>query len=95
MKVTVEPLAIGSLEGPRVYICVRRVGGHLDVEEMPDIVTRDDQAHRWAAKRWNVPECDVAFKAVQVVEIGTSITRGSNGLSEALSATVARQTRRR
>lgn len=67
--VTVEPLAIGSLEGPRVWIVTRRVGGHLDIEEAPDIVTDERSAHAWAAQHWGVPECDVKFKPVQVVEI--------------------------
>lgn len=69
MTVTVEPLAIGSLQGPRVWIVCRRIGCHVDIEEAPDIVTNERSAHAWAAQRWNVPECDVTFKPVQVVNI--------------------------
>ena len=67
--VTVEPLAIGDAKGPRVYILTRRVGAHLDVEPMPNSVKNLEEAHVYAAKRWNVPLRDVQFKCVQVVEI--------------------------
>jgi len=69
MTVTVETLAIGNSNGPRVWIVTRRVGKHLDIEEMPDEVTNEREAHAWAAMRWKVPECDVKFTPVQVVEI--------------------------
>ncbi len=69
MTVTVETLAIGNINGPRVYILVHRVGTHLSIEEMPDDVTNERQARMYAARRWNVPECDVKFKPVQIIEL--------------------------
>ncbi len=69
MKVTIEPLAIGNVNGPTVYILVRRVGTHLDVETMPDYVEDEQQALDFASSRWQVPADDVDFKALQVIEI--------------------------
>lgn len=43
--------------------------GILDVEEMPDTVTCIAEASAYAAKRWNVPESEVKFKCVQLVEV--------------------------
>lgn len=69
MTVTIEPLAIGSLTGPWLYILVRRVGTHLDIEQMPDEIVSDRDAEAYAAKRWGVPLADVLWKPVQVVEL--------------------------
>ena len=64
-RVTIEPLAIGSVDGPRVYIAVRRVLRHLDIEE---IAAADElAARRWAATRWHVRLQDVAVQPVQVI----------------------------
>lgn len=69
MTVFVETLAIGSLEGPQVFICVRRVGAHLDIEQMPDDVEDEQQACEFAAKRWKVPKSEVQFMPVQVIPV--------------------------
>lgn len=69
MTVTIETLAIGNKNGPVIYVVVRRVGKHLDIEEMPDEVTNSRQAHAYAAKRWNVPECDIVFTPIQIVPV--------------------------
>lgn len=69
MTVTVEPLAIGSLEGPRVWIVTRRVGGHLDIEEAPPFVDNESSAKRWASRYWGVGECAIKVKPIQVVDI--------------------------
>ena len=67
MKVIIEPLVIGG--GPIVYILVRQIGRHKDIEQMPDSVTTDRDAHAYAAKRWNVPECDVKWMPQQAISI--------------------------
>lgn len=69
MTVYVETLAIGSLEGPQVFICIRRIGTHADIEQMPDEVEDEQQACEFAAKRWNVPESEVQFMPVQVIPV--------------------------
>ncbi len=72
MTVTVETLAIGSVDGPRVWIVTRRVGGHLDIAQVPEEVDCEGDARQWAAWRWGVAECDVKFSPLQVVEIHTA-----------------------
>lgn len=68
-SVSVETLAIGNADGPRVYIVLRRVGRHLDAEECPDSVTDLMGALAYAARRWKVRGDDVRVMPVQVVEI--------------------------
>ncbi len=68
MTVTVETNAIGSLNGPRVYLVVRQVGRHVDIEECPDSVTDLMAALAYAARRWRVRGVDVRVGQVQAVE---------------------------
>ncbi len=68
-SVSVETLAIGNADGPRVYIVVRRVGRHADVEECPADVVDLMGALAYAARRWRVRGKDVVALPVQVVEI--------------------------
>ena len=63
-SVLIEPLAIGSVTGPRVFLAVRRVGRHLDIEEID--VADETAARQWAADRWGVRLEDVEVKPVQV-----------------------------
>jgi hypothetical protein len=68
MKVWIEPLAIGSAGGPRVYILVRQVGRHKDVEEIPE-GANDFAAVSYAARRWRVDRAKVEVKPVQVIPL--------------------------
>ncbi len=69
MTVSVETLAIGNADGPRVYLVVRRVGRHADMEECGADVTDLMGALAYAARRWRVRGKDVRVAPVQVVEI--------------------------
>ncbi len=74
MTVSVETLAIGNADGPRVYLVVRRVGRHADLEECPDDVTDLMGALAYAARRWRVRGREVRVAPVQVVEVVEELT---------------------
>jgi len=60
MKVQVQPLHIGTGPGSKtVYIVVRVVGRHKDIEQAPDECDALMKAVEWAAKRWRVSEGNV------------------------------------
>ena len=67
MKIMIEPLAIGGVDGPRVFIVIRQVGRHKDIEEAPESARTAQDAVAFAAKRWQVPEKEVELMPTQVV----------------------------
>lgn len=73
-KVWIEPLAIGNIDGPRVWILVRQVGRHKDIEEMPDDVTREQDAIEYAVRKWKASRATVEVKPVQVIDIEQETT---------------------
>jgi len=69
MIVTVEPLRIGKPDGPIVWMVVRRVGAHLDIEEAPINMTSECEVIAWAARRWKVPQHKVKLAPEEFIDI--------------------------
>lgn len=65
MKVWVEPMDVTYLDTPTVYVVVRQVGRHKDVEAAP--VASAGEAVEWAARRWGVPVKGVELKPLRTV----------------------------
>lgn len=68
MKVWIEPLRLHRADGPVVYIVIRQVGKHKDIEEAK-VDTLGD-AVRWASARWSAPIEDIQVKDEQFIELG-------------------------
>ena len=68
MTVSIEPIRIED-DGPTLYILVRQVGRHKDIEQMPDGIRSEREAVAYAAQRWKVREGDVVVRGVQVIDL--------------------------
>lgn len=69
MTITIETLAIGSKDGPLVFIVTRRFGTHLDIEQAPDDCTTADEVRFWAAAWFKVKPELIKYSPLQIVSL--------------------------